>query len=180
MNCYKLNCNQTELLKKCSTCGKDACIYHRVPGKKTDASHCEDCFNLGGLNAVDQTPVDLFTEYEDLIFLYNWNNKLDSKRFFTSIRLYNPSKYKVGIIYRVREAKELKTGWEDLREPLLAKIVSEAIFLIDKLPVMTAALDTGYTREETIAMMKTMYGADSYKQFAAYLLDKKVEPLKKD
>jgi len=180
MNCYKPNCTQTELLRTCHHCGKEACIYHRIPGKKTDASHCEDCFNLGGMNSVDQTAVDLFKEYEDIIFTSNWNNKLDSKRFFSSIRLHNPSKYKVGIIYRVREAKELKTGWEDLREPFLAKIVSEAVFLIDKLPVMTAALDTGYTREETIAMMRKMYGADSDRQFAAYLFDKKVEPLKKD
>lgn len=172
MNCYKPNCTQTELLRTCSTCGKEVCIYHRIPFRN-DTVQCEDCVNVP--KPVEQTPVDLFTEYEDIIFTTNWNNKLDAKRFFSSIRLYNPNKYKVGIIYRIREAKELKTGWEDKRQPFLAKLTSEVTFSLDKLPEMSASLDTGYTREETIKMMRTMYNADAVKLFACYLFDKKVE-----
>ena len=40
-----------------------------------------------------------------ITFSYNWNNKLGRKAF-TTIRLYNPNKYKIGETYNINLKKE--------------------------------------------------------------------------
>lgn len=180
MNCYKPNCKQTDLLKTCSHCGGMACCFHRIPNKVADSFVCEDCFaNKGTMFQKEQNQVpasDLFNEYPEIIFTENWNGKLDSKRFFITVRLHQPDKFVVGSVYKIREVKKDNSGQiiEDKREPFLARLTSEAVFPIEKLPTQTASLDTGYTKDESIEIIKKMYKENVMKPFASYLLDKKV------
>jgi hypothetical protein len=72
-------------------------------------------------------------ELDEIKFSTNWNNKLNNKSFST-IRIFNSNKYIVG-----------------------AKIEFEKGFYLNQLSMPMAYLDTGYSRNETIEILKKMY-----------------------
>lgn len=80
-------------------------------------------------------------------FSYNWNNKLQCKAF-TTLRLHNPKKYKVGSIYPIYLEKTL-LKW--------AKIKAIKQLKIFQLNDFMAHIDTGYNKEETIKILQKMY-----------------------
>ena len=80
-------------------------------------------------------------------FSYNWNNKLENKAF-TTIRLHNPTKYKVGNVYDI-EINDNPKGTATLHEIRTLKI--------NQLNDFICYLDTGYNREQTITMLQRMY-----------------------
>lgn len=82
----------------------------------------------------------------ELRFSYNWNNKLNCKRF-TTLRLASP-KYVVGSDYLIK-AK----GTVDFVATCL-DIKYIKIYDIDE---YQASLDTGYSKEETILIVERMY-----------------------
>ncbi|MDD4992153.1 MAG: hypothetical protein PHR83_07980 [Paludibacter sp.] len=80
-------------------------------------------------------------------FSYNWNNKLQNKAF-TTIRLHNPNKYKVGNVYEI-EINDNPKGTATLQDVRVLRI--------DQLNDFICYLDTGYNREQTINMLQRMY-----------------------
>lgn len=84
-------------------------------------------------------------------FSYNWNNKLDCKIFFTTIRLHNPKKYWIGAIHRIF----LKS--EDLGT---AKIVQVKTIRLEEIDSFTASLDTGYNAAQTRGLFRKMYSLE--------------------
>lgn len=80
-------------------------------------------------------------------FSYNWNNKLACNAF-TTLRLRNDAKY---IVDRVGDAY--------LKDEHIASVRIVAIkhFTIDKINELVARVDTGYSREETVSIIKRMY-----------------------
>jgi hypothetical protein len=86
-------------------------------------------------------------ELEEIKFSTNWNNKLSNKSFST-IRIFNSNKYIVGYSYKIL-----------LKENYLfdAKIEFEKGFYLNQLSEPMARLDTGYSRNETIEILKKMY-----------------------
>jgi hypothetical protein len=80
-------------------------------------------------------------------FSSNWNNKLSCKSFST-IRVRNDKRFIIGNDYSII----LKN------EPIyIAKIVSISHIEISKLTPAMSYLDTGYSPQEQIKMMATMY-----------------------
>lgn len=83
----------------------------------------------------------------EIDFSYNWNNKLENKCFST-IRIYNPKKYVLNQNYKILlNSKYLYD----------AKIVFEKGFYINQLSEPMSFLDTGYSKNETIDILKKMY-----------------------
>ena len=80
-------------------------------------------------------------------FSFNWNNKLNNKAF-TTLRLHNPGKYKPGQRYQI-ELNGQPKGIATLQEKRTLKIADLNNFI--------CFLDTGYNRNETIAILKRMY-----------------------
>ncbi|QAA81388.1 hypothetical protein EI546_06440 [Aequorivita sp. H23M31] len=97
-------------------------------------------------------------------FSYNWNNKLECKAY-TTLRLENPSKYKVGEVYDVT-----------LKDEVLhtATIVDIKILRLDQLNDYIAYLDTGYNLDECRNIIKRMYSKVDFstKKLAFILLRK--------
>jgi len=106
---------------------------------------------------------------EKLEFSTNWNNKLDCK-CFTTIRLYNLSKHFRGNQFEVFLQKKFKTK---------ALVLGTVLTTLDKLSDYVCYLDTGYSREETIAILKKMYPQiDFKKKKICILLLQRIEPPK--
>ncbi len=86
-------------------------------------------------------------DHPELPFSYNWNNKLDCKAF-TTLRLHNPDRFKVGQTYRITLNKSYKkhAKIEDIKT-LLLKNISDYI----------AYLDTGYSKEECQSIIRKIY-----------------------
>jgi len=84
---------------------------------------------------------------QTISFSYNWNNKLQNKAF-TTIRLHNPKKYKVGNMFQI-ELKGETLGTAILQEKRTLKA--------DQLNNFICFLDTGYSRADTINMITKMY-----------------------
>lgn len=80
-----------------------------------------------------------------LKFTYNWNNKLDCD-CYTTIRLSN--------FYNINDLifVEMKG-----RETEQCKIIGKIKTKIDKLTELVSLLDTGYSRMNTIGIIKKMY-----------------------
>lgn len=89
---------------------------------------------------------------ETLKFSYNWNNKLECD-FFTTLRLHNPAKYKVGNKLQVQISNKKGT----YIKPNVYEIFSVKSFKIEAVTEWVARIDTGYSREQCIKMIKTMY-----------------------
>ena len=84
-------------------------------------------------------------------FSCNWNNKLDCKAF-TTIRLHQPTKYIVGQSYEIH-----------LKAPFcVAEIVSIKQFKLSQMNEFMAMIDTGYSVQETIEIIKKMYPKIDY------------------
>jgi hypothetical protein len=81
-------------------------------------------------------------------FNYNWNNKLDAK-IFTTIRLWNPVKYK--------EGEEYEVFLKEKPRPYLAQCLEVKKMPFSSLDNNWVGLDTGYTGKETQEILRTMY-----------------------
>ena len=80
-------------------------------------------------------------------FSYNWNNKLDCKAF-TTLRLSNRNKYKIGETYAVNlKSKFIKN----------AQIIDIKTIWLHQINDYITYLDTGYNKEECINIIKKMY-----------------------
>lgn len=79
-------------------------------------------------------------------FSTNWNKKLYTD-IFTTIRL-SKNKYRIGRHYKVF----LKNTYFGI-----VQIKEVKIFRATKLPNITAQLDTGYSKDETLGIIKRMY-----------------------
>lgn len=83
---------------------------------------------------------------EKIVFSYNWNNKLNCK-VFTSFRIFS-EKYKVG------EIKKIFLKDEYLFD---AQIISVKKIKVIQVNEFIAGIDTGYSVEEFIEIIKKMY-----------------------
>ena len=83
-------------------------------------------------------------------FSYNWNNKLDCKSF-TTLRLKS-DKYLIGHDYEIilNIKKESKSFG-------VCKIEDIRIMRIEHLNEFIARIDTGYSLEKCVNLIKTMY-----------------------
>jgi hypothetical protein len=99
----------------------------------------------------NQASYDPQYNFEILKFRYNWNGKLFTE-FFTSIRLFNKERFKIGNKF----SGVLKPGKQAYRFGII-EVIEVYPFLIDKIPTITSHLDTGYTKAGTISTIKTMY-----------------------
>lgn len=80
-------------------------------------------------------------------FSDNWNNKLDSKKYFSTIRISNPKKFYKGNILDVRfKEKTFQAQIEDV----VTKKISE-------FSLMELALDTGYPKEQALGIFKKFF-----------------------
>ena len=101
----------------------------------------------------------------ELKFSYNWNNKLNGKAF-TTIRLYNPDKYKVNNLYNITLNNEFKGR---------ARLLEIKKIKLNMINSWIALIDTGYDLLDFRAMIKRMYKnkvTDWENQFLHYLLFK--------
>jgi len=87
------------------------------------------------------------TTIYELNFSYNWNNKLYNKAF-TSIRLYNPTKYVINNLYNVN----LKGNYL-----FTAKLIDLKILYPKNISNWLAYLDSGYNAEEVINILSKIY-----------------------
>lgn len=92
-------------------------------------------------------------------FSFNWNNKLENKAF-TTIRIHNESKYIAGNDYDI-ELNNKPKGVALLKE--------KRTINISQLNDFICYLDTGYNRDETIAMLQRMYKHIDLKRTFLYL-----------
>ena len=84
---------------------------------------------------------------ETIKFSYNWNNKLTNKAF-TTLRLHNPHKYKIGLRYAIECNGQIR-GVAILRDIRTFTLASLNDFI--------TYLDTGYNVAETVQLLKRMY-----------------------
>jgi len=89
---------------------------------------------------------------KEIRFSYNWNGKIDC-RCFTTIRLYNPEKYKKGAVHQV--TLKTKGGW--VKCPGKAEIIETKKIYGKDLNEFICRLDTGYSVEETKKVLSSMY-----------------------
>ena len=99
-------------------------------------------------------------------FSYNWNNKLDCKSF-TTLRLSNRNKYKIGETYSVSIKNQIKKN---------VVIIDIKTIWLHEINDFIAYLDTGYSKEECINIIKKMYKSVDFKkkQFDFILLNEVV------
>lgn len=98
---------------------------------------------------------------ERLDFSYNWNKKLENKCFST-IRIFN-KKYFIGNLFDVfLNDKFLFT----------AKIKFEKSFFMNQLNEPMSYLDTGYSKNETLDILKKMYKNKIDLKFHYLILEK--------
>jgi hypothetical protein len=85
-------------------------------------------------------------------FSYNWNKKLDCSHAFTTIRLRNDNKYKIGAEFYINlkyERRNINKG--------TAHIIDIKHFKINQLNSYITFLDTGYNVSECRKLLETMY-----------------------
>lgn len=80
-------------------------------------------------------------------FNKNWNGKLKNQ-FFTTIRLHNVSKYRVGETYEIR-LNDRTIG--------TAKAKQIAVITLNQLSPYITCLDTGLDHYKAIELFKTIY-----------------------
>ena len=88
------------------------------------------------------------TEKFYIDFSQNWKDKLNNN-IFSTIRLFNPNKYKQGRQYIIRYKNE------EILKAELDRI--SPVFYLQQLPSIAAKLDTGYSKEETIKIFENIY-----------------------
>lgn len=84
---------------------------------------------------------------DNLPFSTNWNHKLGCP-YFTTIRLHNPNKYRIGAVLRVLHKEQFCKYVE-----VLQVITTTPC----KLTELVCRLDTGYSKAETLAILRKMY-----------------------
>ena len=87
------------------------------------------------------------TAFPFLKFSFNWNNKLTNKAF-TTIRIHNPKKYIINQEYNI-EISGRATGTAILKAITTVKGSNLNEFI--------CYLDTGYSKAETLIILKRMY-----------------------
>ncbi len=103
---------------------------------------------------------------KDLIFSYNWNNKLQCKAF-TTIRLRQDQKYQVGEEYKII----LQPKGKEPDAKGIAEIKAIKHFKLDALTEFISYIDTGYNREECEKIIRRMYSKlDLKKQELSFIL----------
>lgn len=111
----------------------------------------------------------------DIVFTYNWNNKLDNKAF-TTLRLKNNNKYRYERTYNIILIEKF---WPEKRvNKGEAIIVDMRHFKIEKINQFIAYIDTGYSSEECKKMIRTMYknkNIDWDRQLLSLILLKKTQ-----
>ncbi|MEZ5145500.1 MAG: hypothetical protein R2759_00020 [Bacteroidales bacterium] len=106
-------------------------------------------------------------------FIYNWNGKLYNN-WFTTFRMLNPSKYKLGHTYLI----VLKKGGVIVEkfEAILQDIYQ---CKLDSLPMILPELDAGYPRGPFKNLIETMYKNKPIniyeKDWAFYLFERVVK-----
>ena len=88
---------------------------------------------------------------EAIKFTTNWNKKLETDNF-TTIRLRNPYKYKLGEVYEIQQKVEGKFVSRGK-----GKIIQLHQLKLDQFKEIPCYLDTGYSLAETKAIIKKMY-----------------------
>lgn len=83
----------------------------------------------------------------NLLFSSNWNNKLSCK-CFTTFRMYNPTKYYVGARFNVQH------GGRFIK---MVEVIDVKKLKLSEVNEWIARIDTGYSREEFINIVRTMY-----------------------
>lgn len=89
----------------------------------------------------------MITEFEQLSFKENWNNKLSCPSF-TTFRLHNSRKYRVG-----NKLSILLKG-KFLKDVEVIEVRKVKLYSVNE---FVAQLDTGYSRDEFIALVTNMY-----------------------
>lgn len=112
---------------------------------------------------------------ELLKFTENWNNKLDCD-VFTTIRLHNPIKYRIGKQFKLVCEKNKKTTIDKGE----AVIIQMRTITLAQINEWVAAIDTGYSAKECQDIIRMMYknkpGINIDKHPLDYLLMRKVKP----
>jgi uncharacterized protein YqfB (UPF0267 family) len=114
-------------------------------------------------------------------FLENYNGKMGC-HFFTTIRLDEPE-YKVGEFYQIWRKEIDSFTVDEEGKPLVrnvysfkGRIVEKKTFLMEQLPSITAAQDTGLGLPETKALLRKLYpDADFSTQLLTLLLIQNIE-----
>lgn len=107
---------------------------------------------------------------ETIKFSYNWNKKLETDNF-TTIRLENPHKYKLGEVYNIIQHEK---GIN--RDRGQGKIIELCKIKLHQLKEINCRLDTGYGMDATKDIIYKMYpGKDWSKQDLYYMLIEKVK-----
>lgn len=109
---------------------------------------------------------------ERLNFSTNWNKKLDCD-IFSTIRRWNPAVHYVGKEVEVYDNSVTPARYKGRA---VYAIVSE--FTLNQLKPAAAMLDTGYSLDETLNIIRTMYKnkvTDFARQPFAYIILKKVK-----
>lgn len=88
---------------------------------------------------------------QKITFLYNWNNKLFCD-VFTTFRMRNPSKFKIGSEFM---AELYRKDILILQKPV--KLLAAAPFLLYSVPQSFCWLDSGYSKDQFIKVVTTMY-----------------------
>lgn len=87
---------------------------------------------------------------------YDWNKKL-SNDVFSTIRIWNPSKYWVGMEKIIRLEQNVGGGKTVMRELKRAEIVHITMRKLNEFTESECWLDTGYSRVDTVKVIKQMY-----------------------
>ena len=90
---------------------------------------------------------------EWLKFSHNWNNKLQCQAF-TTIRFWNPAKYKEGAQFQIVLTDTKGAMKTDYGTATVAKVYQISMAQITE---YIARMDTGYTAAETKNILRTMY-----------------------
>lgn len=80
-------------------------------------------------------------------FSYNWNNKLNCKAF-TTLRLHNQTKYRVGKLF------EIELNGKPMGKAILQEVRTASLKHLNE---FVCFIDTGYSRAQTIGMLQKMY-----------------------
>lgn len=99
-------------------------------------------------------------------FSDNWNNKLDSKKYFSTIRISNPKKFYRGNVLDIKYKD--KTFQAQVQEVVTKKIT--------EFSEIELALDTGYPKEESLNIFRKFFPElDFEKTDFDYVLLKRIE-----
>ena len=103
---------------------------------------------------------------QKLEFSTNWNNKLDCK-CFTTIRIYNPTKHFQGNTFEIFLKRKYKGK---------ATVMTIGALKLENLTDYICFLDTGYSKIETIEILRKMYPKIDFKnQYLCIILLQKIE-----